>query len=34
MKGTTDVYGGNLLENTIVPYVTEVGRACIMRTRW
>lgn len=24
-KATTDVYGGNLLANTIIPYVTEVG---------
>jgi hypothetical protein len=24
-KTTTDVYGGNLLANTIIPYVTEVG---------
>lgn len=27
MKNTTDIYGGNLLDNTVVPYVTEVGRA-------
>jgi hypothetical protein len=26
-KATTDVYGGNLLANTIIPYVTEVGEA-------
>ena len=24
-KATTDVYGGNLLANTIIPYVTEVA---------
>jgi hypothetical protein len=24
-KASTDVYGGNLLANTIIPYVTEVG---------
>jgi hypothetical protein len=27
LKDATDIYGGNLLDNTIVPYVTEVGRA-------
>jgi hypothetical protein len=27
MKNATDIYGGNVLDNTIVPYITEVGRA-------
>jgi hypothetical protein len=27
LKMTNDVYGNNLLANTIVPYITEVGRA-------
>jgi len=26
-KATTDIYGGNLLANTIIPYVTEVGES-------
>jgi Protein of unknown function (DUF1552) len=27
LQGTTDVYGGNLLDQTVVPYVTEVANA-------
>ncbi len=32
LKVTQDVYGNSLLDNTIVPYITEVGRADHTRT--
>jgi hypothetical protein len=30
-KGATDVFGGNLLDHTIVPYVTEIGSPAMVR---